>query len=112
MKGMEAKRSSAAPILVAIVMLLAVVLGAYVGDYFLRGEVEERILTIKLSNGSYDAVPYRMRTFRTEWEVKIFQAAAMIESFVTGENVDTFLDHRILLFRRIRPAPAYVRVWF
>jgi hypothetical protein len=77
---METKRSSALPMLAAIVLLLVVILGAYVGCYLLRSEV--------LHIGMYPSFRQR-RYFATDWEAKKFKPAAKVESLVTGRHVST-----------------------
>jgi hypothetical protein len=69
------RRFSAVPILALAVMLPAVVLGVYVGGYFLRCEV------IVLSR--------KCRVYPTSWEAKLFRPAATIESSFTGSTVST-----------------------
>jgi hypothetical protein len=79
---MEEKRTIAVPMLVAVVMVLAVVLGAYTGAYYLRGVCDDPTL-----RGGNPGMSVRRRTYRTAREAKLFSSAAKIESFVTGVDV-------------------------
>jgi hypothetical protein len=84
---METKRSSAAPILAAIVMLL-VPLTSYVAAYFLRGSVVHNTTEFADPNDS------KVRAFASEWEAALFAPAAAVEALVIGKGVTvtTFSD--------------------
>jgi hypothetical protein len=77
---MGTQRSSALPILAAVVMLLVVVLTAYFAGYYLRGQEESLI-------GASDSQDFKVRLFQSEWEAAIFAPAAKVESFCTGNHV-------------------------
>jgi hypothetical protein len=79
--GMETKRAYAVPLLLCVIALVSVVLGAYTGAYFLRGERSDYLLP----GGMY----VRIRTYKTAREAKFFSSVAKIESFVTGVDVST-----------------------
>jgi hypothetical protein len=78
MSSMNDKHSSAVPVLAAIVMLLTVVLGAYVGAYFWRGAY------IDESNSDW-----AVRVFATAAEARFFRPAAKVESLVMRRQVKT-----------------------
>jgi hypothetical protein len=78
---MERERTSAAPILLAVVVVVSVVLGAYTVAYFLRGACDDYVL-----HGGMSA---RIRSYHTAREAKFFSPAARVESLVTGLGVST-----------------------
>jgi hypothetical protein len=75
---MTSRPSTAAPIL-AVLAIVLVTLGAYVGGYFWLGdywatkEVKEVVF----------------RDYRYQWQATIFQPAASVESWLTGKVVQT-----------------------
>jgi hypothetical protein len=77
MRGMETKRSSALPILAAIVMLLVVMLGAYVGAYY------GLCLSETVYFGNFT------RLYKREWQATFFQPAAKADSLIRRQGVYT-----------------------
>jgi hypothetical protein len=76
---MEDKRSSAVPVLAAIILLL-VPLASYVAAYFLRSAV----VVNSLFAGPND---FKVRAFPSEWEATLFTPAAAVEALVMGRDV-------------------------
>jgi hypothetical protein len=78
--GMDDKRSSTAPVLIAIALLL-LPLTCYVSAYFLRSEVMMDTMLPSDPDG------YMVRAFAGELEAALFAPAAAVESLVTGKGV-------------------------
>ena len=74
---MTSRPSTAAPIL-AVLAIVLVMLGAYVGGYFLAGDYWE------MGN-----VRFIVRTYSNQWQAAAFQPAAWTESKFSGWTVET-----------------------
>lgn len=77
------EKNGSTPWLVVTILILALLPIAYVAGYFLRCESQPR------------ATARPIRVYSSEWETILFQPAAKIESFLTGE--------RILIGERVHP---------
>jgi hypothetical protein len=84
--------STAAPIL-AVLAIVLVTLGVYVGGYFWFGE---RIDWASESESGYDESASRF--YEQKWMVKVFEPAARLETWLTGVKVsaEEYRDTAIL----------------
>ena len=79
---MTARPSTAAPIL-AVLAIVLVMLGMYVGGYFWLGTREQYV---PVDNGGREIV---LHDFPHQWEALAFQPAAQFESLLLGLEVES-----------------------
>ena len=82
---MTSRSSTAAPIL-AVLAIVLVMLGAYVGGYFWLGR-HICVLTPSWSVGDIPKVRHT-RIYRHELQATVFKPAAQIESFLSGRKMN------------------------
>ena len=70
--------SSSAPRLAMLLLVVAALLGAYVGGYFVVEDYWE------MGNSNCT-----VRTYRHQWQATIFQPAAWVESKLSGVTIET-----------------------
>ena len=81
---MTSRPSTAAPIL-AVLAIVLVMLGAYVGGYFWLGEF---MLYTDLPERGERPLGIE-RTYQYLWQKKVFQPAARVETYLRGLDVQT-----------------------
>jgi hypothetical protein len=74
---MTSRPSTAAPIL-AVLAIVLVPLGIYVGGYFLSGQYSDAVL---------DGQPIIERGYRFAWQRSLFEPAARLEQWLVGRDV-------------------------
>jgi hypothetical protein len=79
---MNDKRSSSVLVLVAVIVLLTVVLGAYVGAYFMRATVV-----------THPQTGIVVRQYPTKWEAALFKPAGWFDGCVTRRKVMVSKDY-------------------
>jgi hypothetical protein len=84
---MTSRPSTAAPIL-AVLAVVLVMLGAYVGGYFWLGECHD----VDDAFGRY--VPTRIRLYDHRWQARFFYPVGWLEAKVGGKSVHLFTKER------------------
>jgi hypothetical protein len=85
---MTSRPSTAAPVLAAIVLVAALV-GAYVAGYLWLGQLTTANQGIAVLNGvHYRAAPRWCRNFNTQWEAVLFEPATKVESWLRGIEIE------------------------
>jgi hypothetical protein len=102
---MTSRPSTAAPILAVLVIVL-VTLGAYVGAYFWLGVLEDATNEYP-ELGLGKSKPYLYRQYRYEWLVDAFRPAAKVESRLIDGHVQAVGPARMgdASYRRTFHAP-------
>ena len=100
---MTSRPSIAAPIL-AVLTVVLVSLGAYVGVYFWLGELWQSPLSVtSWLNG--DRSHELRRTYPHRWQALAFQPLARIETWLRAKTVKTDSDDELRIYEPSRPSP-------
>ena len=78
----DARKKAEWPIVAALLALVLVPLGAYVGGYYAAGEKYE--LTFRQGRVYY-------RIYKARWQARIFWPATHVESFLTGAEISAVI---------------------